>query len=280
MSIKIGFMQGRLSPLNNNLIQSFPWSNWENEFIDGSLNKYNVIEWTLDHNNLYENPIMKKDGRKKIKLLSKKNSIQVNSLTGDCFMQQPFWKAKGQNRKNLQDDFLNVIISCSALNLSYVVVPLVDNGSLQNKAQEEILLNFLKEKTVLFKKYNIKIIFESDFDPYKLNDFIQYLNLDVFGINYDMGNSASQGFNIADEFLAYGNRIWNVHVKDRLLGGTTVPLGDGNVNFDDVFRSLKSIDYSGNLILQTARAKKENHLFVLNKFKSIIINYASKHSLI
>ena len=59
MSIKIGFMQGRLSPLNNNLIQSFPWSNWENEFIDGSLNKYNVIEWTLDHNNLYENPIMK-----------------------------------------------------------------------------------------------------------------------------------------------------------------------------------------------------------------------------
>ena len=142
------------------------------------------------------------------------------------------------------------------------------------------MLNFLKEKTVLFKKYNIKIIFESDFDPYKLNDFIQYLNLDVFGINYDMGNSASQGFNIADEFLAYGNRIWNVHVKDRLLGGTTVPLGDGNVNFDDVFRSLKSIDYSGNLILQTARAKKENHLFVLNKFKSIIINYASKHSLI
>ena len=28
----IGFMQGRLSNLIDNKIQSFPWNNWENEF--------------------------------------------------------------------------------------------------------------------------------------------------------------------------------------------------------------------------------------------------------
>ena len=32
MQLKIGFMQGRLSPLVNNQIQSFPLGNWENDF--------------------------------------------------------------------------------------------------------------------------------------------------------------------------------------------------------------------------------------------------------
>ena len=29
---KLGFMQGRLSPIYDNQIQSFPYQNWENEF--------------------------------------------------------------------------------------------------------------------------------------------------------------------------------------------------------------------------------------------------------
>ena len=44
----------------------------------------------------------------------------------------------------------------------------------------------------------------------------------------DIGNSASLGLNPLDEFEAFGDRILNVHVKDRVLGGTTVPLGLGN----------------------------------------------------
>ena len=32
MNQKIGFMQGRLSPLIGGKIQSFPWDNWECEF--------------------------------------------------------------------------------------------------------------------------------------------------------------------------------------------------------------------------------------------------------
>ena len=29
---KIGFIQGRLSPITNNRIQQFPWDSWQNEF--------------------------------------------------------------------------------------------------------------------------------------------------------------------------------------------------------------------------------------------------------
>ena len=72
MKAKIGFMQGRLSPLENGKIQSFPWNNWEKEFEIGNKLKFNILEWTLDYDRLYFNPLMTNIGQKRIKQLKKK----------------------------------------------------------------------------------------------------------------------------------------------------------------------------------------------------------------
>ena len=45
----------------------------------------------------------------------------------------------------------------------------------------------------------------------------------------------------------------NVHVKDRKLGGTTVPLGTGNAKIDLVIQKLQEFGYSGGLTMQAAR---------------------------
>ena len=145
-----------------------------------------------------------------------------------------------------------------------VVVPLVDNGRIENKKHEENLISFLVNHSSLIKKLGMKIIFESDFDPLKLKTFIGKLDRDNFGINYDTGNSASLGFNPIDEIKSYGDRIENVHIKDRVLNGTTVPLGDGDTDFNSIFKSLKDIEYKGNFILQTARS--DNNKQVLKKY--------------
>ena len=36
MNPKLGFMQGRLTPMNNGIIQEFPKANWEREFVEAS----------------------------------------------------------------------------------------------------------------------------------------------------------------------------------------------------------------------------------------------------
>ena len=109
----------------------------------------------------------------------------------------------------------------------------------------------------------IFIIFESDYTPIKLKNFTDHLSTQCFGINYDIGNSASMGFDPIEEIETYGQRILNVHIKDRLLHGTTVPLGCGNANIPKVLHLLKSIEYNGNYILQTARAKDNDHAATL-----------------
>ena len=52
----IGFMQGRLSPVIDGKIQSFPWETWQSEIKIAKNIGFNMMEWTLDQHNLYENP--------------------------------------------------------------------------------------------------------------------------------------------------------------------------------------------------------------------------------
>ena len=95
---KIGVMQGRLSKPLNNKIQSFPIRTWRKEFSLAKKLSLKYIEWTLDFKNLHSNPLMTSNGIKNIKLLCKKFNVRVDSITGDCFMQKPFWKQTNKKK--------------------------------------------------------------------------------------------------------------------------------------------------------------------------------------
>jgi len=262
----LGFMQGRLSPLIDGKIQAFPWQTWQQEFPAARNLGLGMMEWTLDQEDLYLNPLLTTSGQQEIRLLCSTHQLSIPSLTGDCFMQAPFWKASGQGKSDLEADFIAISRACVEVGISIIVVPLVDNGSLDNKQQHDTLVDFMLTKANLFSELGLKIIFESDLLPGPLANFISLLPSNVFGVNYDIGNSAALGYNPEEEFASYGNRIVNVHIKDRPLGGTTVPLGTGNADFPMVFSLLKHASYNGNLILQTARAKDGDHTAVLRQY--------------
>ncbi len=274
----IGFMQGRLSPLVNGRIQSFPWSCWQQEFSAGEKNDFHLIEWTLDQDCLYDNPLLTLDGQAEILALCKLHGFAIPSLTGDCFMQAPFWKAQGVERDALQRDFRAVAVACAAVGISIMVVPLVDNGSLEQASHEEALVTYLKSQAEFLAEHGLLVAFESDLVPLELARFIERLDPALFGINYDIGNSAALGFNPADEFAAYGHRIVNVHIKDRVMGGTTVPLGSGNADFETVFAALTRVGYTGNYILQTARAADDDHAGALCRYRDMVVNWLTRNA--
>jgi hexulose-6-phosphate isomerase len=124
----------------------------------------------------------------------------------------------------------------------------------------------------------LKVAFESDYVPQELARFIERLNPFLFGINYDIGNSAAMGFDPQKEFGAYGHRVINVHVKDRLLGGSTVPLSTGSANFDVVFAALAQINYKGNFILQTARATDGKHADAICTYRDMTVDWLKRYA--
>jgi len=266
---RIGFMQGRLSPLIDGRIQAFPAPYWRAEFASAAALNLTCMEWTIDHDSIAENPIMSAPGRADILHLSQAHGIAIPSVTGDCFMQAPFWKAGGDERAALLQELSSVAEACAALGTGIVVVPLVDNGAPKTPRHWQSLAAGMAALTPALRAHRVTVAFELDLPPAAAQKFIAAYPEDCFGINYDIGNSAALGWDCEAEIFRLGSRIVNVHVKDRLPGGGTVPLGEGAARLPRVFSLLKRAGYAGNYILQTARDANGNHAGALKKYRGL-----------
>jgi L-ribulose-5-phosphate 3-epimerase len=270
ISSKIGFMQGRLSPIYYGRIQTFPWMHWKEEIEIASKNQFEILEWTADTLTINKNPILNISSTSEILECLSKCNIEIPSLTCDYFMENPPWKKNSEEVYNL---IAQILIGMSKLGTKLLIIPLVDNSSLKSSKDEKFVIEFFKKFEEQLMHLGIKISFEMDYEPNKLIHFISQFPHTIYGINYDIGNSASFGFLPELEFECYGARITNVHVKDRLYRGSTVPLGQGSADLPKVFKLLNQSNYSGNYILQTARAENNNHLEVMLKYRTATQNW-------
>ena len=263
----IGFIQGRLSPITNNRIQQFPWDTWQNEFSIASKNDINLIEWTIDTFKFYLNPLINLNQWEEINTIASKNNILIPSVTCDYFMENPPWKS---DIDLIKKGIIAIFQGMKNISAKILVVPLVDNSSLLDSSNADTVKNLFINLIPEMIQNNIQIAFECDLNPEELLHFISEFDKNYFGINYDIGNSASLGFDPNKEFEAYGSRITNVHVKDRKINGPTIPLGEGDADFLRIFGLLHEVNYQGNLILQTARSKEGKDAEVLVKYKKIV----------
>ena len=263
----IGFIQGRLSPITNNRIQQFPWDTWQNEFSIASKNDINLIEWTIDTFKFYLNPLINLNQWEEINTIASKNNILIPSVTCDYFMENPPWKS---DIDLIKKGIIAIFQGMKNISAKILVVPLVDNSSLLDSSNADTVKNLFTDLIPEMIQNNIQIAFECDLNPEKLLHFISEFDKNYFGINYDIGNSASLGFDPNNEFESYGSRITNVHVKDRKLNGPTIPLGEGDADFPRIFRLLHRENYQGNLILQTARSKERRDAEVLVQYKKLV----------
>ena len=254
-------MQGRLvNSEKKDRIQYFPAKNWIKEIQIAKKNNFNLMEWTIDDDNIKKNPLYNSNLSKIFLSVKKKYKIKIKSVTCDFFMQNPFFKLKGKKREVSIMKLKQIIKNGSKLKVNIFVIPLVDNSSIKNTKQLKQIFKFFNEKNflrALGKK--TRIVFETDFDPKKNLRFIKKFKRKYFGINYDTGNSAAYGFNFEKEKEIF-KRVYNIHIKDRELGGNTVRLGQGDFDFDNFFTFIKKIKYKGNLIMQTARSSRNRHI--------------------
>jgi hexulose-6-phosphate isomerase len=247
----LGVMQGRLIPDENGKIQSFPRINWRLEFPILKELGLNYLEWTLDHNELWKNPILTPKGLLEIRELGERNHVEIYSATADNLMQAPIHKLKTGLATTTQEciEFLALLDDAG---IQVVVWPLVDSGNLDSKEEFEKFIELFEPISKSLEKKRIRIVFETDLTPEYSLKLIQEINSNSVGINLDIGNTASYGGKTSREFDILGSLIQHVHVKDRIFRGTTVPLGSGDVDWVDTAGSMK-LNYKGIRILQTAR---------------------------
>lgn len=240
-------MQGRLSRQSPLGYQVFPQDNWECEFLEAANRGLEHIEWVIDETCWIENPIINLS--EKISTLSSKNNVRVLSACLDIFM------TRGLETTNLEMwNFLDRIVEKSIdLEIRYLILPFVDENSALRKISESSLMDIFKKLEIRFADSKIKFAIESDLPPIEFRKLMIRLNPELMCINYDLGNSASLGYSYQSEMENYLSYIEVVHIKDRLLGGKSVPLGTGNANIKQALNDFESSSFRGIVTMQAYR---------------------------
>ena len=253
---EIGIMQGRLSPRIDGKIQAYPASTWQKEFEIAQEIGYAAIEWIVEKP-VETNALMTDSGKAEIKKVIASTGVRIDYVCADIFMQQPLVRMTEKTTSQNKEYLLEILKNAKEVGAIGVEVPFVDNSSIKSDTEKQEFIDVMQGAFKLAKDLELKISLETDLPPLAFKELLEDIDLDYIQANYDIGNSASLGFNYNEELEAYGNKILNVHVKDRKLGGTTVPLGTGSADIQGVFQKLNEIGYAGGITMQAARGEND-----------------------
>jgi L-ribulose-5-phosphate 3-epimerase len=257
---RIGIMQGRLLPPVGDTIQAFPVDHWAEEFPRAAAAELAAIEWIYDAPDRDRNPLSTDAGLARIAELSATHGVAVRSVCADYFMTHPLLRAADGVRAERVAHLEWLIARCRAARINRLVLPFVDGSAVRTETDESQVVDVLRSTCPVAAAAAVELHVEMTFGPREFARFLALVQHPALRVNYDSGNSASLGYDPREEFAAYGDFIGSVHIKDRVKGGGTVPLGRGDTDLRTVFAELRKRAYAGDFVLQVARGASGNEV--------------------
>lgn len=263
-------MQGRLVPPEPGRFQAFPRERWEEEFGFAKQVPLSYIEWVYDLYGADVNPLTADIGKMQARI--HESGVSVFSMCADYFMDRPFLRCTQTERAERLQFLQRLLPLAKQVGIERIVLPFVDASRIDSNEEKATVIKVLKEALPTAREAGIELHVEADLAPLEFARLLDQLPDPFLKVNYDSGNSSSLGYAPEKEFAAYGDRVGSVHIKDRIRGGGTVPLGTGDADFPAVFGALERIGYQGDITLQVARPEpgqevawaRSNRLFVEN----------------
>jgi L-ribulose-5-phosphate 3-epimerase len=249
----IGVMQGRLLPKYKGRYQAHPVNYWQKEFYLAKQIGLDCIEFILDFDEFEHNPLLLDKGIIEIQDLIEETGVSVKSICADYFMASPLYLADKLTLINNQTILKRLINNSSEIGVKNIVIPCVDNSSLNSKKRIENFIDALSPIIELCENKKINLSLETDLNPNSFAKLISKFKSQRITVNYDIGNSASMGYEVSEELEAYGDMISDIHIKDRIVGGGSVVLGKGSSDFELFFNLLNNYNYEGPFIMQAYR---------------------------
>ena len=257
----IGVMQGRLLPKYQGRYQAHPLGYWQKEFPIAKLLGLDCIEFILDYNDAENNPLLKIGGIDEIGKIVQETGICVRTVCADYFMVAPLHSPREEVVLRSQKILHLLLNNARLLGVTDIVIPCVDQSSLKNKESQGRFFRNVLPLIEYAEKLDINLALETDLAPEPFAELLEQFDSRRVSVNYDIGNSAALGFNLIEELKCYGERITDIHIKDRVLDGGSVKLGDGDADFDLFFSALIQYYFCGPFIMQAYRDDEGVRLF-------------------
>lgn len=248
----IGITQGRLSPSVLGRIQTFPVRTWQQEFELARRARLACIEWVYQVETEPDNPLSTDGGVDQILQTMERHGVPVCSVSADIYMRRRLITESGEicfdHVKHLQ----HLIRRASMTSARHVMIPLVDAGRLNTPRERDTLVRLFNELVSTLDRFNIELHIEADWPARVWAYVMRRIDDPRIRVCYDIGDRAALGYESREDLTQIREWLGSVHIKDRLIGGSTVPLGTGHADFPKTLRHLQQLGYTSPLILQAA----------------------------
>lgn len=247
----LGIMQGRLSPKAPDRLQSFPVAYWRDEFPRAADLGLGLIEWLIDDRDLTANPLFSAAGREEIRALTRATGVGVQTACAHLFIDGALNADPAGDGAPARRLLARVLSAGAEIGIARLVIPLMEQASLEGDPAARA--NFVHNMGSVLADIgdDWMIALETDLNAADNRALLDELGDARIGVCYDLGNATAFDFDVVSEIEFLGPTIVEVHVKDRLVGGGSRLLGDGDTRFTDAFDSLARSGYRGPVIMET-----------------------------
>jgi hexulose-6-phosphate isomerase len=263
-------MQGRLLPPRDGRIQAFPAPEWERELELAPEAGVEGIEWIYETYCAEVNPMATEAGARRLSDAAAAAGVAIESLCADWFMDRPIHTVEGAERELRVGELDSLVCRCGEAGIRRIVLPLVDPSRMRSDDDEAVVAAAVERVAPVLEACGVELHLETDYAPADFARLLDRAQHPQVWANYDSGNSASLGYDPREEFAAYGDRIGSVHVKDRVRGGTTVPLGQGDADVPAVLAMLAERGWDRPLVLQAARGEDGGEVETVRAYADLV----------
>ncbi|MGL4677389.1 MAG: L-ribulose-5-phosphate 3-epimerase [Brevinema sp.] len=244
--------------------------------IDESDEKLARLEWTLQQ-------------KRELMVLSQDLNLPILSMCLSGHRRYPFGSANKDNVKKARwifDRALDFALHFGIRNIQLAGYDVYyEESTPQSRSQFKDELMIAVEKAAARQIMLSIEIMDSPF----INSIHRYAEItkEIYSpwltVYPDIGNMTAWGDNVSQELTEYISQISAIHLKDTLPVTPDFPgqfrdliLGEGSVDFERIFRVLKSLNYQGSFVLELWALDdnyKENIIkskdFIIQKMKNV-----------
>jgi L-ribulose-5-phosphate 3-epimerase len=245
-SIRFGIVQGRLIQSPPGCLQWFPQEQWQDEFKIASDLGIDYIELIAEVQHNENNPIWSEDGIEEIKHLVEKNNLTLHALCNDYIVEHKLLE------ECVVEQNIKLLKQAEKLNVEKYIMPLFESSELNIDNMEEYIDPIRKIAKCANDK-GITTCLETILTGEELIKLLDMIDRPYVKAVYDTGNRVAFGHDLSGDIRLLGNKISHVHIKDKDNKNSNVLLGTGLVNFSEVFKAFKDIQYNGPFTFETTR---------------------------
>lgn len=247
---RVGVMQGRLSPRPEHRLQAFPHQTWPEELAHAKRLGFDFIEWIYEADRAEENPIASRAGRAAIRACSRATELPVASVCADYFMIQRLAGGSAEQRRTNAEALSELVRWTRDIGASRILLPLLETSAVDTPELVRDVTESIQRVCTSLEQNDVTLGLEMEIPGEAYAAVIRGIGHPLVGAYYDTGNSTAQGLDIERDIEPLLPLLKAVHLKDRVVGGTSQPFGRGAANFTGFFGVLARAGYRGDFLTQ------------------------------